>query len=377
MAESFGASPVLSGNQLLLMGDTDVVIQRMAEDIDEAREHCHLLVYIYLDDHSGRRIADALMRAARRGVTCRLLLDSLGSRSFLRSDTCRRLRAAGVHVVEAMPANLLRALFSRIDVRNHRKLMIVDGRIGYTGSQNIANADFAPKRRYAPWVDAMVRMEGPVVRELQTLFVEDWYLDTNESLAPLLAYTPPSRDHGSAVQVYATGPLLPPGATRTLLQAAMQMAREELVLTTPYFVPDESLVTSLATGARRGTVIRLIVPKRNDSLLVSLASRAYYTSLLEAGVEIVEFQNGLLHAKTLTIDRKLAIVTSANVDRRSFDLNFEAGIVVYDSDFASQLRFLQTSYIEQSIPVDPRRWSRRSLHTRLFENSAALLAPLL
>ncbi|MCA9284623.1 MAG: cardiolipin synthase [Phycisphaerales bacterium] len=381
LAESLGATPAVGGNALDLMGDTDVVIQRMAEDIDAAQDHCHLLFYIYLDDHSGTRIGDALVRAARRGVACRLLVDGLGSRAFLRSPLCARMRAGGVRIAEALPVNAFRILFSRVDLRNHRKIMVTDGRIGYTGSQNIANADFAPKARYAPWVDAMVRVEGPVVRDLQTLFVEDWFLDTDESLEALLGDVPAAvtseTSPGVVTQVYATGPNMPPEVTRTLVQAAMQMAQEELVLTTPYFVPDDALVSTLATGARRGVEVTLIVPARNDSRLVALASRAFYGVLLDSGVRILEFRDGLLHAKTLTVDRDIGIVTSANIDRRSFDINFEAGLLVYDDDFASELRFLQGGYMSQSTPVDRRRWLHRPVRTRLAENSAVLLAPLL
>jgi len=377
LAESLGASPAIGGNSLALMGETDDVIDRIIADVDAATDHCHLLFYIYLPDETGQRLARHLIDAAQRGVTCRLLVDGLGSRSFLRSRLRRKLRAGGVQVAEALPVNPVRLLLSRIDLRNHRKIVVVDGAVGYTGSQNIANADFAPKARYAPWVDAMVRIHGPAVRDLQILFVEDWFLDTNESLEHLLRVSPPIHPDGVPVQVYATGPTKSAEAMRTLVQASIQMAREELVLTTPYFVPDEALTSALCTAARRGTEVTLILPERNDSTLVALASRAYYGSLLEAGVRIRKFRNGLLHAKTLTIDRHIAIITSANIDRRSFDINFEAGVVVYDSDFASELRFLQSHYMEQSVPVRAKEWANRHFMNRVAENGAALLSPLL
>jgi len=377
LAESLGAAAAVGGNLLHLMGETDDVIDRMIADIDAAQDHCHLLFYIYLADATGTRLAERLIAAAKRGVKCRLLVDGLGSRAFLRSRLRRQLQKGGVHVAEALPVSPLRLILARIDLRNHRKIVVVDGHIGYAGSQNIANADFAPKARYAPWVDAMVRIDGPAVRDLQVLFVEDWFLDTNEPLESLVRVRPTAHPDGVPVQVYATGPTKPAETMRTHVQAAIQMAREELVLTTPYFVPDEALVSAMATGARRGTRVTLIVPQRNDSRLVALASRAYYGPLLEAGVRIMEFRGGLLHAKTLTIDRHIAMVTSANIDRRSFDINFEAGIVVYDSDFASELRFLQSHYMEQSVPVSPRIYAARPALTRIKENGAAMVAPLL
>lgn len=377
LAESVGGNIPLTGNRLQLFGETDIVIQRMVEDIDAAIDHCHLLFYIYLDDDSGVRVADALIRAAARGVKARLLVDAVGSRPFLRSELRRRLHAGGVEVVGAMPASLLRMLLQRIDLRNHRKIAVIDGRIGWTGSQNIANADFAPKRKYAPWVDCMVRIEGPVVHDLQTLFVEDWYLDHHDSIEAVLKNPPDPLEHGSTAQFLGTGPGSARTAMRLLIQAMIQMAREELVLTTPYFVPDEATLLTLCATARRGVRVHLVVPHRNDSRLVGLASRGFYETLLESGVEIREFNGGLLHAKTLVVDRRVCLISSANLDRRSFELNFETGLVVYDDDFSSQLRFLQTGYMENSTHIDRARWEARTWPVRLAQNAAGLMGPLL
>lgn len=377
LAESVGGTMPRCGNRLQLFGDTDVVIQRLVEDIDAAREHVHLLFYIWLTDDSGVRVADALRRAVARGVACRVLVDDVGSRSFLRSPLRSVLAEGGVRVAGALPVNLLRVALARIDLRNHRKIGVIDGTIGWTGSQNIANADFAPKRRYAPWVDCMVRIEGPVVRDLQTLFVEDWFLDTDESLEALLAEPVASKDDGVITQLLGTGPASSRTPMRLLVQSMTQVAREELILTTPYFVPDEATLLSLASAARRGVTTKLVVPRRNDSRLVGFASRSFYEPLLEAGVEVLEFRNGLLHAKTLTVDRRMALISSANLDRRSFDLNFESGLVVFDDDFASELRFLQVGYMEQSTAVSVNAWRKRKWPTRLAQNAAGLLAPVL
>jgi len=377
LAEAVGDNDALGGNSLRLIGASDLFIQALVEDIDAAQLHCHLLFYIFLDDHSGTRVAEALMRAAKRGVTCRLLVDGVGSKLFLRSALRRQLAAAGVHVVEALAAHPLRMLLSRIDLRNHRKIVVIDGAISYTGSQNMADAEFAIKPRYAPWVDAMVRIEGPITWDLQVLFVEDWYLDTGESLEDLLHIQPLAHSDGVIAQVMGTGPNSFNEALRQLNQAAFHAAREELIVTTPYFVPDEATLTALCTTARRGVDTMLVVPARNDSPLIAAASRSHYPYLLECGVKIYEFQHGLLHAKTVTVDRDLALVSTANLDRRSFELNFEVSLVVYDDDFASQLRFLQVGYISQSRLVESVRWRRRPWPTRLCYNAAGTLSALL
>jgi len=377
LAELTGGNQPRCGNGLSLINETDSFIQSLVEDIDSAERHCHLLFYIILTDHSATRVVDALLRAAAREVHCRLLVDSVGSSAFLGSSLRRTLEAGGVRVVEALPANALRVLFARIDLRNHRKFAVIDGRVGYVGSHNIADAEFAPKPRYAPWVDVTVRCTGPVVRDLQSLFVRDWYLDTEETLQEVLDDAPSQHADDVASQVIGTGPTSYAEAMRQLMISAFNVGREELVMTTPYFVPDDATATSLRTAARRGVQTTLILPARNDSPLVAAASRSHFESLLDAGVRICEYQKGLLHAKTLTIDRRMALVSTANLDRRSFELNFEVSLAVYDSDFASQVRFLQQSYLNDSREVVHAAWRRRGWPAKLWQNGVGILSPLL
>jgi cardiolipin synthase len=377
LAESVSHGPALAGNALELSGDSAANIEAMARDIDAARSHVHLLTYIYLLDASGERMAQALGAAARRGVTVRVLVDGVGSKAFLRSELRRTLETAGVRVAEALPVSLLRLVVARLDIRNHRKLMVVDGVIAWMGSQNIADAGFAPKARYAPWVDCMVRVQGPLVRELQLVFVEDWYMEHKEDLDAVLRIEPDLACDGMTAQAVATGPNFGNDSMTTLLQAAVHLAREEIVLTTPYYVPDLPMQAALAVAARRGVRVHLVVPRNNDSWLVQRASRAFYDDLLHAGVTIHEFTGGLLHAKTLVVDRMASVVTSANLDRRSFEINFEMGVLVYDATFCERLRQLQTGYMSRSVRVDPEAWERRPLGQRLLESTAGLLSPLL
>ena len=377
LAEKISGGAPVRGNQIQLYGDTDDVITRMEEDIDAATIHCHFLFYIWLDDDAGTRIGEALMRAVARGVVCRVLVDGVGSKAFLHSSLAGRMRAAGVRIQAALPASALRALLSRIDLRNHRKIAVIDHETAWTGSQNLAEASFAPKPRFAPWVDCVVRLVGPVARELHLLFVEGWYLDTDESLVDELIKPVPPREHGVIAQVVASGPNFRNQAATQLIQSCIHEADQQIVLTTPYFVPDIATIVNLATAARRGIEVTVVVPRRNDSRLVALASRSNYGPLLEAGVRILEFEGGLLHAKTITVDRRVALVTSCNLDRRSFELNFEAGVLVFDRNFAANLRFLQQSYFDRSVLIDPSAWSERSTRIRLLENAAGLLSPLL
>lgn len=377
LAERVSDSSTVAGNRLELLGNSAEFIDRLVADMDNAKKHVHILTFIYLTDESGNKVADGLLRASARGIDCRLLVDAVGSKSFLKSPLCKKLRAGGVSLAAALPVNPIRMLLSRLDLRNHRKIAIIDGQIGYTGSNNLADAAFAIKAKYAPWVDCTVRIDGPATKELEVLFLEDWYLETDEFFEDKLSFRPETHDDGLPIQVIATGPNFYTEATTQIVQACTQVVKAELVLTTPYFVPDQATLTNLCVAARRGVEVYLVLPKRNDSRLVAAASRSNYKVLLDAGVRVMEYKKGLLHAKTITIDKDLAVVMSANLDRRSYELNFECGAIIYDTDFASQLRLLQQQYIDESDALDRVTWNQRPLQARVIDTAAGLMSPLL
>ncbi len=374
LAGAVSETDVSGGNALELCGTPEAFADDFERDLDAATNSIHVLTYIYLDDATGQRVGEALSRAAQRGVTVRLLVDSVGSRSYLRSDLRRTMESHGVQVVEMLPARLIRVALARLDIRNHRKIAVIDDAIGWVGSRNIASPAFAPKARYAPWVDCMARMRGPAVYDLQALYVEDWRVNTGEQIQ----HSHTTSAAGSACcQVIGTGPNFNNEALTQVLQACFYSAREDLVLTTPYYVPDAATESALRGAALRGVNTTLIVPARNDSHLISLASRSHYERLIHAGVEIREFEPGFLHAKTMTVDHKLFMIGSANLDRRSLELNFEVSLLGWCPDFAGQLRFLQMSYLAKSRSVDTAKWLNQSASQRLVHNLAGLLSPLL
>ncbi len=365
------------GNDIEIFEDADELFDRLADDIDRAAQHVHIEYYIALDDATSARVFAALERAAARGVTCRLLLDDVGSRAFLRSDRAESLRASGVQVVEALPVGAIRRGFSRIDLRNHRKIVVIDRAIGYIGSHNLAAKDFKVKEKYAPWIDATMRVRGPAVNDLQKIFVEDWYLETDEVLANLVGAAALDGHTAAIAQVIGTGPATYDSAMPQLILSIVHLAEREVVLTTPYFVPDEPALAALLTAARRGVRTVLVVPEQNDSHLVKLASRKFFHRLLEAGVEIYQYRGGLLHSKTIVVDGKTCLMTSANLDRRSFELNLEASLVVYDPATSARLRAVQERYLGKSIRIHKRDWYARPAWKRLVENAVGLLSPLL
>ncbi|NOQ45925.1 MAG: cardiolipin synthase, partial [Desulfobulbaceae bacterium] len=313
------------GNQGHLMEDSNSSIASIVTDIDAAKDHVHLLFYIWLPDNNGLKIVEALRRAAARGVTCRAMADDLGSRVMIKSEHWQAMRGAGVHLAKTLPIGnpLLRPLKGRIDLRDHRKIVVIDNRITYCGSQNCADPEFLVKAKYAPWVDAMMRFEGPIARQNQRLFVGGWMAHVDEDISDLLKQPMPPALPGLTAQVIGTGPTVRHSAMPEVFESLMYAARRELVISTPYFVPDESMLGGLCASARRGVATTIIFPARNDSWIVGAASHSYYRELLDAGVQIFEYVGGFLHTKSLTLDGEVTLIGSANMDRRSFELNYE------------------------------------------------------
>jgi cardiolipin synthase len=372
-ASKIGKMPILCGNEVDFIGDSTQMIDRLAADIASAATEVHLLYYILADDESGRRIVKALIEARARGVSCRLLVDEFASRRiFRRHGLAAPLRDAGVEVVAALPTSPWR----RRDLRQHRKLAIIDKKIAWCGSQNLIDADYAG-RRGGPWVDLSGRLTGPVVGELSVVFAEDWAFETGRKLDAAWPRNRPAPVGEIPMQVVPTGPAGPAESYRRLFLGAVQVASKQITVTTPYFVPDDPTLVALMMAADRGVEVTLIVPKKSDNFFAGMAGRSHFDTLLSAGVKIHLYRPALIHAKTITIDNALAIFGSANLDVRSFNLNFELSVVVYGSDVTQRLRSIQLQYLSDSEPLDPAVWAKRPVPGKYADRAVALLSPLL
>ncbi|MGU3496413.1 cardiolipin synthase [Xanthobacteraceae bacterium A53D] len=369
----------VAGNRAALLPSSEAAVDAMVADIDQARDTVHALFYIWLADGNGLKVVEALKRAAARGVTCRAMADALGSRALIRSPHWQAMADAGVRLAEALPVGnvLLRPFNGRIDMRNHRKIVVIDNAVTYCGSQNCADAAFAVKAAYAPWVDVMARFEGPVVRQMQHLFAADWMADTQENLGGLFAAPPPQIDGGFIAQAIGSGAAVRYSAMPDTFVALMNAARRDLMITTPYYVPDEAIQAALCASARRGVATTIVFPKRNDSWIVAAASRSYYSELMEAGVAIHEYVGGLLHAKTLTLDGEITLIGSANMDRRSFELNAENNILLHDRAFTQAMRARQQVFLDAAPAIEPAHLEALSRRRRIWNNSIAMLGPVL
>ncbi|MCY2929701.1 MAG: cardiolipin synthase [Planctomycetota bacterium] len=374
LATTLGEMPVLGGNDFELIARADVAIDRLTEDIDAAVHHVHLLFYIFENDRAGGKVLDAMTRAVGRGVTCRLLVDAVGSRPLLRRHA-REIRARGIELTTALEVGTLRRLMARIDLRNHRKLAVIDGRTAYTGSQNIIEATYG--RKGMEWRDVMLRLTGPVVWELQEVFCSDWYFETEELLETRELFPDPAIRGAVPVQALPSGPNYPTGNYQRIVVDAIHGARRNVTITTPYFVPDEPLLQACETALHRGVEIDLILPRRGDHRIVHAVSMAYAGELLEMGARVHLFHDGLLHAKTMNVDDEIALIGSSNFDIRSFELNFEINLLLYGPGAVGVLRRQQELYKQSSRLLTLEAFRGRPAVRRLASNVAKLFSPLL
>ncbi len=376
LGEATTGLPRSTASDVRLLVDGAAKYQALLADVAAARHHVNIEYYIYEPDRTGAALRDALVERARAGVTVRLLLDSVGSASS--RGFFDDLVAAGGEVAWFHPMRFGR-VWQRpwINLRTHRKIVVIDGRIAYTGGMNVA--DVQDERVHSsPYRDLHLRIVGDAVRVLQLVFAEDWVYATGnrDCLVAIREQTPRAETGAISAQVLSSGPDNGWEAIHRVHVAAIHAARHRVWLTTPYFVPGEAALMALTSAAMAGLDVRLVVPRRSDSLLVSLAARSYFGQLLEAGVRIHEYGPRLLHAKTLLVDDALAIIGSANFDHRSFRLNFEVSMLFDDVDIARQLAAL----IEHDLASAPRVQKGRPrslLGARLPEAFARLLSPLL
>ena len=379
-----------NNNAMRLLTQTDEIVDAMLADIQAARQTCALAFYIIEPQGRIQTLLAAVRDAAKRGVECTILADAVGSSAFFGSEWEGSLKDAGVRIVPALPVGVLKTFFSRSDLRNHRKILIVDNLIAYTGSFNLIDPRyFKQGAGVGEWVDVMMRCRGTVVLEMAAVFYADVAVETDEHLVEvqheieqldgkipeLLAL---KRQSGDAVaQVIPSAPDQSDPVIYETIVCAIHAAKTRVTITTPYFVPDELLLTALTTAAKRGVEVVLILPAKVDSFLVRWASRAYYPKLLAAGVKIALFHGGLLHAKTLVVDEDYALFGTVNMDMRSFFLNLEISLAIYDAEIARDIAKVQQGYLRDSRYISVSRWQRREKIWGLVENTVRLFSPLL
>jgi cardiolipin synthase len=373
LAARLGDFEPFGGNSAELLTDYAGAIDRLIVDIDRARHHVHLLYYIYGHDETGRRVADALARAAKRGIECRVLMDAVGSKNAL-SRLAPKMRANGIEVQALLPVGFFRHNAARFDLRNHRKIAVIDGQIGHTGSQNIVDPQFV---KGFPNEELAVRLTGPVVAQLQAIFLADHYFESGGTLERSELFPDLKPAGESIAQVVPSGPGYQRENGQELMISLLYAARERVVITTPYFVPDEPFLQAIRSTVLRGVEVDLVLSEHSNKLVTQLAQRSYYDELLAAGVRIYLYRPRFLHAKHLSIDDNIVLIGSTNIDIRSFALNAEVNVLIYDVKVAAKMRAVQEGYFAHSHLLKAAEWQKRPPITCAIENIARLADSLL
>lgn len=363
------------GNAVEIVSDTNRTLGLIEQAIQAAQESIHLEYYIWQPDRTGRRIRDQLIRKAADGVRIRFLFDGIGS-LFTGRKFLQPMLAAGIEVASALPGATFRERWS-INLRNHRKIVIVDGRVGFTGGMNIGDEYIGRNRQLGFWRDTHLRLVGPLVLQLQQVFAEDWFFATGKALTGPELFPAPMETGEQVAQVVAGGPDNNADVFHAIYFAAICEARRQITLATSYFIPTPALMSALETAAHRGVRVRLMVPAIGDHQWMVTAGRGYYEPLLESGVELYEYQRGPFHSKTLTIDGKWSLVGTPNFDARSLLLNFEVGVILLGPRPAQQLETQFEEDLRYSARIDLAEFRQRSRTQKVTGELLKLFSPVL
>ena len=375
-----GAMPLVGGNTAKIHTEYLESIEAMTQAVEKAKKYVHVEFYILSFDRTTVPFFEAMRGAVERGVIVRVLLDHVaGIRSVGYARTIRKLKRIGVQWHVMLPVQPLRGKYQRLDLRNHRKILVIDGTVAYTGSQNMIDSSYNKRgnlRRGLHWKDFMVRFEGPIVAGINALFITDWYSETDELLireTPDVAAA--ARTNTVDCQVVPSGPGFEGENNLRLFNSLVYAATERVILTSPYFVPDDSMLYAITTAAQQGLDVQLFASEIGDQPVVYHAQRSYYEALLRAGVRIWLFESPtVLHAKHFTIDDEVAVIGSSNMDMRSFSLNLEISVMVRGQSFVKAMRKVEESYRARSRELTLDEWMQRPVASRVLDNVARLSA---
>lgn len=368
-------APFTRSNSASILTDGQKTFQCIFDELEKAQHHIHLEYYILKADNTGQKLKEILIRKARSGVKIRVLYDAVGCWK-LPKKYIRELKDAGVLIKPFLPV-VMPFINNKLNYRNHRKIIVIDGHIGFLGGLNIGDEYLGYHPKLGKWRDTHLKLEGTAVHFLQVIFMLDWEFVTGETINDQ-AYLPEIKNcDGKLVQIAASGPDSDWETVHQSYFALITSAQKSIKITTPYLVPDEGILLALKTAALSGIDVKIIFPGRPDTKVVYWASQSYFDELMEAGVEIYMYQPGFIHAKTVSVDGEVASLGSANLDMRSFMLNFEVNAMLYDKELVSDLDQSFAEDLANSIKIAPSDYANRPLPLRIRQSAARLLSPLL
>lgn len=366
-------------NQLRLLINGEEKFPELFKALHNAKDHIHIEYFIIENGILFENLKTILIKKQKEGVSVRIIYDDVGSR-HLKIKSIKELQNAGIEIYPFYKT-YFPSLANRINYRNHRKIIVIDGKTGFTGGLNLSDkySNDIPKKRFLYWRDTHLKIEGPAVRYLQYIFLLDWQFSSEQSLVYHSRFFPKIENNkpGKLVQIISGGPDLLRETVMTAYFKAIVDAETECFITMPYVIPNQGIITALKQAALSGIDVRLLVPKKSDSWLLNSASNTYYYDLLASGVKIYRYTKGFVHAKTIIIDNNLSIVGSANMDYRSFDYNFEVNTIIYDQEFNTIIKSQLYEDLENSEQIYFQEWVKRPLRKRLQESVIRLLSPIL
>lgn len=369
-------SPLTINNEVKILKNGEEKFPAVLKAIDEAKDHIHMEYYILSDDDIGNPLADLLIRKAKEGLRVRVIVDGVGSLG-LRRRYFQRLRQGGVEIYEFMPV-LFPSFTSKINYRNHRKIIVIDGSIGFTGGINLDDRYLNNGKHKLYWRDTHLMLKGESVKTLQFLFMLSWQFVTGKELNEGPNYFPSFEKTGNQpVQINASGPDWELASIMESFLLAFNAAEKRIRMVTPYFIPTESIMTALSTVVKSGVEVQLIIPKASDSWIVQAASLSYVKQLLKLGIEVFFYEKGFVHAKVIIVDDNFASIGTSNMDYRSFDLNYEVNTYLYDKELVEQLHKQFDEDLKDCEQAMIGTWGSRGTLAKLKESVCRLLAPLL
>ena len=377
-----GSLPLTGGNRFELLPDNHESLRAMAEAVDQAQKYVHFEFYIVAYDQTSQILLDALFRAKERGVKVHVLIDHLGSLGYPGyAELTKMLTRAGVSWRRMLPIRPWLLEYQRPDLRNHRKILVVDGDIGFSGSQNIIDRSYNKRknlRKKLAWKDLMVRVDGPLVDELNALFISDWYSETGDLLLDEVDQEIPTVDGGALAQVVPSGPGFETENNLRLINHLIYNADRRIIICSPYFVPDDSLKMALTTAAASGIEVDLIVCEKGDQFFAHYGQASYYGQLLDAGIRLHLYPAPtVLHTKFMLIDDEMCFLGSSNMDQRSFSLNLEVSMMIVDQSMTSAVEEIAQEYIGTCYRLNAEEWKHRPLRQKALENVCRLTSALL
>ncbi len=376
LAEKIGNSPISFGTSSTILTNGNETFSCILTALKKAKHHIHLEYYIVRHDDIGQQIKDVLIEKAQQGVKVRFLYDAVGSWQ-LSKRYIHEMRQAGIEIVAFGPVRVP-VLNSKFNFRNHRKIIVIDGNIGFVGGLNIGDEYLGKNPSIGFWRDTHLMVKGEAVRSLQLIFLQDWYYMTNSSFLTADYLTPIAEDnsHGG-VQLIAGGPDNEWSVIKSIFFSMMTSATKSIWIASPYFIPDEDILSAIKIASLSGIDVRILVPNKPDKRIVFHASRSYFPDLMDAGVRIYEYEKGFMHSKLLIVDSEIASIGTCNMDMRSFHLNFEVSAFLYKTKSTKKLASIYLKDLKDAVELDMETFNKRHVGYRILESTSRLLSPLL